>query len=143
MIFLEFTIFLILMLIMYVEILPSMLHCLYMVSSLLVHMHHSCMIIVFVLYHQWTTLSLLILVQSPSECVKFIIHNSLFLIDTLYFWYLHFCIVYVCINITITICNALSMIDILPASACTCRFIWKITALLGIYILIVTIFLFK
>ena len=143
MIFLQLIVFLILMPVMYGEILPSVLHCLCMVPSLIVLVHHSCLIITFVTYHQCTTLHLRILVHSPSECGTFRIHNSLLFIDTLYFWYLNLCIVYVCINNTSTICNALSMIGTLPASECTCRLKRIINTLLDIYILIVTIFVFK
>ena len=143
MIVLELAIFLILILVMYVKRLPSMLHCLFMVPSLLVSVNYSFMIFTFVLYHQSTTLSLLILVQSPSDCGKFIIHHSLLFIDTLYLWYLDLWIMYVCINSKSTICTELSMLRHLPASACTWIFTWMITALLSIYILSITTFVFK
>ena len=73
------------------------------------------------LYHQCKTQFLLFLVQSPSDCGTLIINNSLLFIETLYFWYLQLCIVYVCIHSTGTICTALSMLGTLPTSACTCR----------------------
>ena len=107
------------MLVMYVYILPSVLHFLCMVPSLLVLVHHFCIIIAFILYHKFTTPSFLILVHSPSDCGTFIINNMLLFIDTLYCWYLYLCIVYVCINSTSTICTALSNIGLLPACVCT------------------------
>ena len=118
MIVLELPIFLVLMLVMYIEILPSVIHCLCMVPSLLVLVHNFFMIIVFFIYYQFTTLSHMILVQSTSDCGTCIIHNSLLFIDTLYFRYLHLCILYVCINSKSTVFTALSILVPLPASAC-------------------------
>ena len=129
--------------VMHVERLPYVLHCLCMVPSLLLLVHISCMIISFAIYYQCKTLSFLLLVKSPSDCVTFIIHNSLFFIDTLFLWCLHLWILYLCINGKITICTEFSMIGSLPDSTRTCRFTWMITTLLGIYFLIVRLFLFK
>ena len=78
MIVLQLPIFLILMLVMYIRILPSVLHCLCMVPYLLVLMHNLSMIIAFFMYHQFTTPTLLLLVHSPFDCGTFLIHNSFF-----------------------------------------------------------------
>ena len=143
MIILKLPVFLILVLVMYVEIISSVLYCLCLVPSLLMHVHHLCILIEFVLYHKIKIASLLIPVQSPSDCGTFIIHHWLLFIDTLYYWYLHLCIEFVFINGAHNICSAFSMLVPLPASACTCRFTWRTSNLHGIYILIVTIFVFK
>ena len=76
-------------------------------------------IIAFVLYHQCTTPYILLMFHGPSDCGAFIIQKSLLFIDTLYFWYLNFCILYVCIDIISNICTILSMLGTLTASACT------------------------
>ena len=122
MIVLGLPILLILMIIVYVKRLPYVLHCLCMVPSLLVLMHLFCVIVSFFLYHQFATLSLLLPVHRPSDCCTYRIHNVLLFIDTLYFWHLHLCILYVYINSTSNIFTSFSIIGTLPASSCTCMF---------------------